>query len=377
MEDFDQVHIVNVPEGDKKSAGLVVAEAGCRIGDIIQKTKSMGLTVPLGARPSVGTGLWLQGGIGHLARMYGLRCDASVGAVMVSVESGQVLYVGCVPGQCQPPDAIRPKDETDLMWALQGAGTNFGIVISVTFQVYPAQTFTVRDWSVPLDDYDHARLMLKNFDRRVASKILETGLQTRICTLPSTPSAVETILGPEKSRKTVDGVGLFDTEMYIPGMHGGHGGGKTSAFKRCVFLEGIGKNTIIGILMAAIDSRPSHLCYFHLLQGGGAVGDVAEDAAAFGCRKWDFACVVTGVWPRDQNDTQLANDTVTWVYKITVELLPMSLGVYSADLGPDPRDAVLTIKAFGPNRQRLASLKRRFDPQNVLAYACPLLTPRL
>jgi hypothetical protein len=35
-------------------------------------------------------------------------------------------------------------------------------------------------------------------------------------------------LGPEDNFKAVDGVGLFETEMYMFGMHGGHGGGKTS-----------------------------------------------------------------------------------------------------------------------------------------------------
>ncbi|KAF4962448.1 hypothetical protein FSARC_9477 [Fusarium sarcochroum] len=359
------------------------------------------MTVRLGARPSVGTGLWLQGGIGHLARLYGLECDAIIGAVMVSVESGQVLCVGCVPDQCQPPDAIRLKDETDLSWVLQGAGTNFGIVISVTFKTYPAQTFSVRDWAVPLDDDNHARLMLRSFDRCIASKVsrdssadaylyCDAGQMHLGVTLlqssstdggpnefPSTLPAVETLLGSEKSSKIVDGVGLFDTEMYISGMHGGHGGGKTSSFKRCVFLKDIGKNTAIDILLAAIHSRPSPLCYFHLLQGGGAVGDKTNDATAFGCREWDFACVVTGVWPRDQDDTTIAHDTVNWVYKIVGNLLPKSLGVYSADLGPNSRDAMLATKAFGPNRRRLASIKHRLDPHNVLAYACPLLTPRL
>lgn len=47
-------------------------------------------------------------------------------------------------------------------------------------------------------------------------------------------------------------------------------------------------------------------------------------------------------------------------------------GVYSADLGPDPRKAVLAHRAFGVNRQRLAQLKTRLDPRNVLAYTCPL-----
>ncbi|KAI4144215.1 MAG: hypothetical protein LQ341_002698 [Variospora aurantia] len=47
-------------------------------------------------------------------------------------------------------------------------------------------------------------------------------------------------------------------------------------------------------------------------------------------------------------------------------------GAYGADLGPDPRDAAMAAKAFGPNRPRLARLKHSMDPRNVLAYACPL-----
>jgi hypothetical protein len=49
------------------------------------------------------------------------------------------------------------------------------------------------------------------------------------------------------------------------------------------------------------------------------------------------------------------------------DLLPMSSGVYGADLGPDPRDAMLTVKAFGLNRPCLALLKHSLDPGNVLA----------
>lgn len=104
----------------------------------------------------------------------------------------------------------------------------------------------------------------------------------------------------------------------------------------------------------------------------GAVGDVAADATAFGCRDWDFACVITGVWPRDQDGTKAAQSAVRWVYNVTEDLLSLSSGAYGADLGPDPRDAAMAAKAFGPNRPRLARLKHSMDPRNVLAYACPL-----
>ncbi|KAK6352705.1 hypothetical protein TWF696_004708 [Orbilia brochopaga] len=407
MGAFNQIHILTAEEDARKSGSdpgsLVVAESGCKTGDIVTKTMAAGLTVPLGARPSVGAGLWLQGGIGHLARLHGLACDAIVGAVVVSVDSGQVLCLGRVPSQCQPLDAVRPENETDLLWALKGAGTNFGIVISITFKAYAAPTYSIRNWVVPLSDSPEARLRLDSFDKFVARKLprnfsadaylywendqLHLGItmlesstskststtSTSTSTPQPTSTPVGTILGPEADIKTVDGVGLFETEMYMSGMHGGHGGGKTSSFKRCLFLKNIGAANITEVLVAAVQARPSPLCYFHLLQGGGAVSDVAADASAFGCRDWDFACVITGVWPRDHDGTEAARAVVRWVYKVAGELLPFSSGAYGADLGPDPRDAALAAKAFGPNQPRLARLKHSLDPYNVLAYACPLL----
>ncbi|RYP11065.1 hypothetical protein DL765_007898 [Monosporascus sp. GIB2] len=398
MGAFDQVHIftAGADGGDSgsDSGPLVVAEAGCKTGDIVSKTMAAGVTVPLGARPSVGAGLWLQGGIGHLARPHGLACDAIVGAVVVSVDSGQVLYVGRVPSQHRPAGAVSPENEADLLWAMKGAGTNFGIVVSVTFKAYAAPTYSTRNWVVPLSNELQARLSLSKFDNLVARKLprncsadvylywdagqLHLGVtMLESCTTGLTvatprPTPVDAIWGPEDNFKVVDGVGLFETEMYMSMMHGGHGGGKTSSFKRCVFLKRIGAADVADSLVAAVKTRPSPLCYLHLLQGGGAIGDVAADATAFGSRDWDFACVITGVWPRDQDGTEAARAAVQWVYNVATDLLPFSSGAYGADLGPDPRDAALAAKAFGPNRPRLARLKHSSDPRNVLAYACPL-----
>lgn len=402
MSAFDQVHILtareNGGESGSDSGSLVVVEAGCKTGDIIHKTMATGLTVPLGSRPSVGTGLWLQGGIGHLARLHGLACDSIVGAVMVSVDSSEVLCIGRVPSQHRPAGAVRPENETDLLWAIKGAGTNFGIVVSVTFKAYVAPTFLVRNWIVPLSNNFEARLRLSDFDKFVARELprncsadaylywdagqLHLGVtlfESSTTSLPPetsmpTSTVISTILGPEDNFnfKKVDGVDLFEAEMYMSGMHGGHGGGKTSSFKRCLFLKRIGEVNVADILVVAIKTRPSPLCYLHLLQGGGAVGDVAADATAFGCRDWDFACVITGVWPRDQDGTEVARAAERWVCNVASDLFPLSSGAYGADLGPDPRDAALAAKAFGPNRPRLARLKHSWDQRNVLAYACPL-----
>lgn len=186
---------------------------------------------------------------------------------------------------------------------------------------------------------------------------------------------VGSIWSSDDDFKTVDSVGLFETEMYVSGMYGGHGGGKTSSFKRCLFLNLIGESNIADRLVAAIETRPSPLCYLYLLQGDGAIEDAEAGDTAFGCRDWSFACVITGVWPRSEDGTEAAQSAVRWVYNVAEDLFPLSSGAYGADLGPDPRDAALVAEAFGPNRPRLARLKHIIDPRGVLAYACPLPKP--
>ncbi|KAF1348664.1 hypothetical protein BDV97DRAFT_377453 [Delphinella strobiligena] len=358
---FNKIHILAATDEEETvspdSSHLVVVEAGCKSGDVVSKTIAAGLTVPMGSC-----------GIGHLACLYSLTCNAIIGAVV-------------------------------LLWALKGAGTNFGVVISVTFKACIAPTYLVRNWYFHLSDNVEAQLKLSDFDRLVARNLprhcsVDTYLYSdkdelrlgvtmfescitksnyELPMLTPKPMSVNEVFGQEDNSKAVDSVGLFETEMYMSGMHGGHGGGKTSSFKRCLFLKRIGAMDIANILVAAVETRPSPLCYLHLLQGGGAVGDVADNATAFGCRDWDFACVVTGVWPLDQDRTEIARAAVMWVYTVARDLLPLSRGAYSADLGPDPRDVALAAKAFGPNLSRLARLKQNLDPGNVLAFACPLV----
>ncbi|KAF1831129.1 hypothetical protein BDW02DRAFT_532550 [Decorospora gaudefroyi] len=388
MSAFNNVHVLPTEDGEGTSTHpLVIVESGCKTVDVIQKTMDVGLTVPLGSRPSVGAGLWLQGGIGHLSRLQGLACDSIVGAVLVSVADSRVLYVGQVPHPYRPAGAVRPENAEELLWAIKGAGTNFGIVVSVTMKAFPAPTYWTKDRVMPLKDDEEAWRQFENFDHVVAGRSarncsadaylyadagqLHLGITTyESCTSATHPDS--TIWAPDESPISVDGIGLFGTEMYMSTLHGGHSNHKTSSFKRCIFLKDIYKPSIAKRLTSAISTCPSPLCYLHLLHGGGAIADVRTDATAFGNRDWDFACVITGVWGRDQDGTDVAQATVQWVYDVATNLLPVSNGVYGADLGPDPRDAVLATQAFGQNGDRLARLKQVMDPDNVLAYACPL-----
>jgi hypothetical protein len=256
----------------------------------------------------------------------------------------------------------------------------------------------IRNWILPVNDSSELKLRLQDFEDNVVNKLardcsadaylfwendaLQLGIAfCEIFKAGRTPlettrvaQSIISVLGPEYKTQSVDSVGLFDTEMYMSQLHGGHGGGKTSSFKRCVFLQNISDKEVALRFAAAVQSRPFELCYLHLLHGGGATGDIPAEGTAFGCRDWNFACIITGVWPRGKDGGKLARRVMQWVYDVAYDLLPESNGAYGADLGPDPRDAVLAAHAFGPNAAKLSGLKLGMDPGNVLAFACPFHT---
>jgi FAD/FMN-containing dehydrogenase len=111
--------------------GSVVVGAGTRLIDLYAALAAAGRCLPGGSCPSVGVaGLTLGGGIGVLARRYGLTCDQLTSATVVTAD-GTVRTAS-------------PGSEPDLYWALRGGGGgNLGIVTSFTFSTAPAPSPTV------------------------------------------------------------------------------------------------------------------------------------------------------------------------------------------------------------------------------------------
>ena len=134
--DVTPMHAVTVtgPASGTPTDQAVVVGAGTRLVDLYSQLASHGLLVPGGSCPSVGiSGLTLGGGIGVLARKYGLTCDR-VDALQVVTADGRAR--SCDAGH-----------DADLYWACRGGGGgNFGIVTSFTFRaapVTPLALFTV------------------------------------------------------------------------------------------------------------------------------------------------------------------------------------------------------------------------------------------
>jgi len=114
-----------------KSDGTAVVGAGARLIDVYAALAAHGRALPAGSCPTVGiAGSTLGGGIGVVARAYGLTCDHLKGATVVTAD-----------GVAHTVDG---NHDADLFWALRGGGGgNAGIVTSFTFGTVPAPTITV------------------------------------------------------------------------------------------------------------------------------------------------------------------------------------------------------------------------------------------
>jgi hypothetical protein len=112
------------------SGGVATVGAGARLGEVYSALQEHGLAIPAGTCPDVGVaGLTLGGGLGILGRKYGATSDSLVGADIVLAD-GRIL-------------TCDEHHETDLFWALRGAGAgNFGVVTSLAFRTVPAPEAT-------------------------------------------------------------------------------------------------------------------------------------------------------------------------------------------------------------------------------------------
>jgi FAD/FMN-containing dehydrogenase len=117
MKNFSDVTVLDQAEG------IVRVGSGAVWGDVAHTLETERLVISAGDTASVGVGgLTLGGGIGIMARKYGLAIDQLVGAEIVTAD-GRVLKAS--------------KDENaDLFWAVRGGGGNFGIVTHLDFAAH-------------------------------------------------------------------------------------------------------------------------------------------------------------------------------------------------------------------------------------------------
>ena len=143
-------------------ARIAHSQGGATWLDFDAATQVFGMAAPGGIVGSTGVaGLALGGGIGHLTAQRGLTCDNLVGAELVTPEGS----------------VVRASDDEnpDLLWALRGAGGNFGVATELEFRLEPLGRVVGGRLTYRADGVGEA---LRRFRDLVASSPRELSCQT-------------------------------------------------------------------------------------------------------------------------------------------------------------------------------------------------------
>ena len=346
----------------------VTVAGGTTLGEVDHATHAFGLAVPAGIISSTGVGgLTLGGGLGHLTRTYGLTIDNLIGADVVLADGSLVR--------------ADENEHADLFWALRGGGGNFGVVTSFTFQARPVSTVVAGPMLWPLDQAAEA---LSLYTELMAEAPEELNGFFAFLTVPPAPPFPEDL-----HLQKMGGV----VWCYVGATRGRTGGarsdpGTTAARSRrrgercrcprfsrhstgCIrrATSGTGAADFVESIPARGDRRPPRVrvgtadmevddaSLSRSTAQPGASQPMPPPGAIADAR---FAQVIVGVDPDPANAAAIRD----WTVGYWEALHPYAAaGAYSNFLMDEGRDRVRA--SYGANYDRLAGVKRSYDPDNL------------
>ena len=347
------------------NGGIAHADAGLLNGEFDAGAQAHGLTTTTGIVSHTGlAGLALGGGIGWLMRAHAATCDNLVGAQLVNA-AGQLIEV----------DA-----DHELLWALRGAGANFGVVTRLDLHVHPVGPDVLA--GVLAFPAERAAEVLPAYGAAIADAPRELTTIVNLRHAPPAPwlptqwhgrpivmlgacwcgradrgeqaltplRALGPVVDTIRVKPYVEHQQLFD--LAVP-----HG---LQYYWRSDYVAAL-NDSVVGALLAHAWTMASPRSYTIIFQLGGVLADVDPTTAAFAGRT-GFAVNINGVW----NEPGAANDDTAWVRREWDALHPSSTGVYVNFL--DDESPARVAAAYGAGGSRLAELKRSYDPDNVFRH---------
>ena len=340
----------------------VRAQGGAKWGAFDHETQAFGLAAPGGTDVDTGiAGLTLGGGIGWLSGSYGLSCDNLIAADVVTAD-GRML-------------AANADENPDLWWALRGGGGNFGVVTSLEYRVHPVGPAVLAGYLVY--PYDCAREFFARVDEFTATMPDEMNLITFLTTLPDGGGKACSILlcyyGSIKDGERIIrplrefGPPLSDGVRPMPYAEAQKLAAAPQGrqnYLKSHFMREL-SNDALDITLEFFDQATSPLSSVLFQYLGNGARRVPADETAFGHRGALCEWAANGVF-LDPGESEVH---IRWVRDFAAALSPFSSGAYINQVGTEAEEGAAEIQtAFGDNFQRLATLKRKYDPTNLFSH---------
>jgi FAD/FMN-containing dehydrogenase len=274
-------------------------QAGATSGDLARPAHEFGLALSTGDTATVGMGgLTTGGGIGFMARTYGLAIDNLLSARVVTAE-GEIVTAS-------------PTEHPDLFWAIRGGGGNFGIVAEFEYQLAPVAQILGGELLLPASrdalrgylDYSASApeglttianvLHAPPAPHVPPKRVGEAVLQILVCWTGSDEDG-ERALAP--LRALGDPVADMVGRIPYPQIYSftAHQEARLGWSIRSMFADELSDATL-NMMLAAIDGASSPYSLIQLRGLGGAMRRLGREETAFAHRHQRYFVAVIGLW---------------------------------------------------------------------------------
>jgi len=338
---------------------IASAQAGLRLGEFDRETQAFGLATTLGVNTDTGiAGLTLGGGYGWLCGKHGLACD-NILSVDVVTADGRLVTASA-------------DENADLFWGMRGAGANLGIATSFDYRLHPVGPVLGGMVLYPLARGKEALTVLDGFASTCPDTVSTAVL---LLTAPDGSPAValaacycgplaegDKILKPLRTFTSplADLIApqpytqmqtLFD-EAWPPGRIYYN---KSSNIRRL-------SEPAIEMMLEWGRTLPTPLSAIALQQAHGAVSRVGPGDTAFPHRHDHFTFLAHPA----TDDSADCQKITTWGRECWAAMQPfVEPAVYVNALEDALEEGEARVReAYGANYDRLAALKKKYDPTN-------------
>ena len=342
------------------------AGGGLTAGAYTAAVGAHGLATPFGDTATVGIGgLTLGGGVGFLSRSRGMTIDSLLAAEVVTAD-GEVVVA----------DA---EHHPDLFWGLRGGGGNLGVVTRFRYALHevssvvggmlmlPATAESVAGVVAAADAAPRELTVILMVMSAPPAPFIPAEWHGRIIVMAhlcwsGDPEAADAALAPLRAVATAAGGAIMDgihAGPYAGLFEGGPAGGHVVAVGRPFYADAI-DIAAAAHMVEQLESSDAMMRGVQLRVLGGAVADVPDDATAYAHRGARIMGASSAVAPT----VEAARGYTSFVEALADRLRDGRDGAYVNFVGDG--DPALAAAAYpGATGERLAQVKRTYDPDNV------------
>jgi FAD binding domain-containing protein/berberine-like enzyme len=342
------------------------AESGLTAVELTSAAWAEGMQIGFGDTGSVGiAGITLGGGIGYLVRKHGLTIDNLLAAELVTAD-GTLLNV----------DA---DSHPDLFWAIRGGGGNFGVATRFKYRLHEASGFVGGMLILPATAETITGFMTAANE---APEELSTIANVMNC--PPMPFVPEEVVGQivifallaysgdvEAGERAIAPFRQLATpiadevrEMPYPEIYGPEGDGsyRPKALDHTMFLDHVDL-AAAQTMLDHLNASDASLRAVQLRALGGAMARVPVDATAFAHRQRRILAVVVNFFEGEDDLPKRA----AWTRDLAAAIDQGVPGAYVNFLRDESDEGSDRLHAAYPGAtwDRLASIKKRYDPTNL------------